>query len=159
MIWMLVAMAQADDPAGEPVELPQSGVVMKLNAYGKHLVGHVIVDAEALGALGMTLAKGDPPQPRSGTRVPLSHDMRVTGTPKGDRLVQNAVDSMLYFDNNEDGYLDAADPAFAALYLFVDADGDGKMVPAEARPLGEIGVESISRFGDIRFKEKWTETR
>lgn len=142
---LAIAPAQADD-------VPTTGVMLSLSAYGEALTGHLMVDADALGKLGLKLKSGD--AERAGPAVPLSHGTRVLGLPQGERQVQDAVDALMYFDGNGDGYLDAADPAFAALKLFVDRDGDGAVDAGEVRTLGEVGVDSISRFGSIRMKER-----
>jgi hypothetical protein len=128
-------------------------VVLSLEAYGQALVGHVLVDADALRTSAkLELKVGE--TPRVGPAVPLVDGMRILGLPQGERLVQGGIDTMLYFDANGDTYLDAKDPAFAALRLFVDANGDGKLQPAEVRSFGDVGIDSISRYGSIRMKER-----
>ncbi len=146
------ALAAAPAPAAPPPpEPPVHGVVLSLDAYGTALVGHVLVDTEVLEAVAkLTLRQGE--VPRAGKDVALADGLRILGLPQGERIVQGAIDTMLYFDANADGYLDALDPAFAALRLFVDANGDGKAQPAEVRSFGEIGIDSISKYGSIRMK-------
>ena len=133
-------------------EAPTGGVVVTLNAYGEHVVGHVLVDADALAKLGITLQREE--QKLTGPRVPLAHGVRILGLEQGEKQVQNAVDTLLYLDANKDSYLDAKDPGFATLSLFEDEDSDGKVSDAEVRTLEALGVESISRFGEIRMKER-----
>lgn len=147
MLSLLLAVlpARAEDP-------PTTGVMLSLNAYGESLMGHLMVDADQLAKLGLKLKVED--AERTGPVVPLAHGTRVLGLEQGERQVQDAVDSLMYFDANKDGYLDAADPAFAALSLFVDKDGDQVIDKGEVRTLGDIGVDSISRFGSIRMKER-----
>ncbi len=144
-VWLLSWVALAQDPAA-------SGVVVTLNAYGEHVVGHVLVDADALAKLGITLKKEE--TALTGPRVPLAHGTRILGLEVGEKQVQNAVDTLLYLDANGDGYLDARDPGFAALSVWADGNEDGKVVDSEVRTLGALGVDSVSRFGEIRMKER-----
>ena len=146
MLLLLPILAFGADPSP-----PTHGVLFSVDAYGKLLAGHIVADTKALEAVGVTLSIGDAKQ--AGV-VPLAPGMRVLGLEGGERIVEGAVDSLLYFDKNKDTYLDAADPAFPALMLFVDANADQKLQPGEARRLGDIGVESISRFGSVRMKER-----
>jgi hypothetical protein len=138
--------------AGWAAPLPTHGVVISLDAYGKLLVGYVLVDTTVLEAQGISLWTEQ--EKHQGKQVPLAHGMRVVGLPAGERLVQEAIDSLLYFDSNGDRYLDPLDPAFASLSLFVDRNQDQKIGEGEVRSLISLGVASISRYGEILMKER-----
>ncbi|MBF0097993.1 MAG: hypothetical protein HQM04_18240 [Magnetococcales bacterium] len=47
-------------------------------------------------------------------------------------------------DDNHDGMLNAADPAFATLMVWKDSDGDGTSLASELITLDQAGVQSIS---------------
>jgi hypothetical protein len=144
----LLSLALAAEPAAPP---PNHGVLLSIDAYGRMLNGHVLADTKLLEGAGIQLWVED--QRQTGV-VPLMHGMRVLGLEQGERLVDQAIDSLMYFDKNKDTYLDGKDPGFAALSLFVDANADARIQPGEVRTLAAIGVDSISRFGSIRMKER-----
>lgn len=144
MLHVLAAAALAD-----PLT---HGVIMKIDAYGTPLVGHVVVDADALAAVGLTFSVEG--EPRTGPSVPLAHGTFIKGLPKGDRYVEDAIATLMYFDGNGDGYLDGKDPVFAHLALFVDANADGATQAGEVRKFGDIGIDAISRFGSVIMKER-----
>jgi len=52
-------------------------------------------------------------------------------------------------DNNHDGKIGAADPAFSQLRVWVDYDGDGYSSPEELRTLNELGIKSINLASTI----------
>lgn len=143
---LLVSIAFAADPPAPP---PTHGILLSVDAYGRLLNGHVLADTAALAPIELWIED----RKQVGV-VPLAHGMRVLGLAQGERLVDQAIDSLMYFDTNKDTYLDAADPSFAALSLFVDGNTDAKIQPGEVRKLADIGVESISRFGSVRMREK-----
>ena len=151
----LAAADPAPDPAATPatVEVPPShGVLLSVDANGKLFAGNVVVDTAALEKIGITLFKGEARVAQK--TAPLADGLRVVGLQKGDRLVDGAIDSLMYFDANGDSYLDALDPAFSALAIFSDRNGDAKIGPGEVRTFVELGVDSISRFGSIRMKDR-----
>lgn len=148
MLPVLIAVARADDP-------PTSGVIMTVDAYGTPMSGHVVVDADALLSAGIKLFD-EQGAARVGKVVPLAHGMIIKGLPQGDRLVQDALDTLMYFDANSDKYLDAADPVFAHLGLFVDKNGDQVAQDGEVKSFGDVGIDNISKFGSIRMKERTT---
>lgn len=131
---------------------PSHGVLLALDAYGTLVSGHVVVDTAKLRALGIELwledGRIDAPV------VGLTPGLRVSGLTGGDRLVDEAIDSLMYFDANADTYLDGADPAFAALSVFTDKNADQRIGPGEVRSLESIGVASISRFGSVQMKPR-----
>jgi hypothetical protein len=133
--------------AADPAPPPNHGILLSVGSR----TGHVLADTAILAPLGLALWVEGAPQ--SGV-VPLTPGMRVLGLAQGERLVAEAADALMYFDSNGDRYLDAKDPAFAALYLFTDADGDGAVRTGEVLALGKLGVDSISRYGEVRMKEK-----
>src|SRR5687768_15587116 len=110
---MLTALLLAEALAADP---PTHGVILTIDAYGTPMVGHVVADADALAAAGLTFSVEG--QPRTGPVVPLAHGTLLKGLPKGDRIVEDAIASLMYFDANGDNYLDAKDPVFAHLSLF-----------------------------------------
>ncbi|GGK25134.1 calcium-binding protein [Salinarimonas ramus] len=56
-------------------------------------------------------------------------------------------------DSNGDGIIDAADPVFASLLLWRDADGDGVTDPGELQSLADAGIVSIDL--DAAFIDRW----
>jgi hypothetical protein len=71
--------------------------------------------------------------------------LRLTG-PEGDEITLS--DGWHFFtllDRNRDGRINAADPEYRLLRLFVDEDGDGKMGPGELMYLRGAGVHEIVR--------------
>lgn len=148
----LLAVATAAPPAA-PADPPTHGVVLSFEAYGAAIVGHVLVDTEKLrSSAGLSLQRG--PTPLVGPRVPLADGVRILGLPQGERLVSGAIDTMTFLDANGDGYLDPLDPAFGALLLFVDRNADAVVQPAEVRTFAEVGIDSVSRYGSIRIRER-----
>jgi hypothetical protein len=71
---------------------------------------------------------------------------------QGERLVQDSFPTLMYFESNGDPYVDATDPLFAGLWLFVDRDNDARIDTGEVRSLAALGVDSISKYGDVRMK-------
>jgi hypothetical protein len=55
----------------------------------------------------------------------------------------NGFIALAELDANHDGRIDAADPAFAQLVLWADANGDRRSSPDELRPLASV-IDSIS---------------
>ena len=80
--------------------------------------------------------------------------MVVKGLPKGTKVIGDAVDSLMLFDANGDNYLDAADPLWVDLYLFVDKNADQAAQATEVKKLGDLGIASISRYGAIQMKDR-----
>ena len=148
MLLLSIRLALGAEPASLP---PNHGIPFSVSASGRLLAGHVLADTKGLAPLGIELWVE---QKKQEGVVPLVPGMRVLGLPKGERLVAEATDTLMYFDANGDTYLDAADPAFAALSLFVDANGDARIGPGEVRRLGDLGVASVSRFGSVQMKEE-----
>lgn len=151
-ISLTAALAQTPpEPAAPPIAPPPPpihGLFLSIDAYGKLLEGYVLADAAKLNGLGLSLwtesAKHE-------GLVPIIHGMRLLGLPQGERVVAEVADSLLYFDANNDRYLDALDPAFGALSLFEDKDKDKKIDPGEVRTFASVGIESISRYGEVRM--------
>jgi len=131
--------------------LPTGRVTLDVEAYGERLAGVILADTAAL-APGVRLMKGT--EPVSG-RVELLTSMKVDRAGVRAKL-DGGSESLIAFDDNGDGYLDASDPSFAALALFVDANGDGEPQEGEVRPLGSLGIEWISRYGQVSFAERRT---
>ncbi|MEZ4235367.1 MAG: hypothetical protein R3F59_04250 [Myxococcota bacterium] len=143
----LVSLARAAEPPPAAPELPLShGVLLSVAGHA----GNVVVDTQKLAALGITLQQGE--ARLSQRTAPLADGLRVLGLDK-ERVVDGAVDSLMYFDANGDTYLDALDPAWPALSIFADRNGDGRAQAGEVRSLQDLGVDSISRFGSIRMKD------
>ncbi|MEQ1507925.1 MAG: hypothetical protein ABMB14_37195 [Myxococcota bacterium] len=137
--------------AGE-VPPPSFGVNLSVDAGGRLVVGHVLCDTAKLKALGIEL--WDEQVHRVEPQVPLMHGLRVVGLPAGERVVDQAIQGLLLFDANGDNYLDALDPAFGALALFEDRNGDQRIQAGEVQTLSALGVESISKFGSVRMKAR-----
>lgn len=147
-----VGPASAAPPAAPaPEEPPDHAITIGFEA-GRPVVGHVLADADALAALKITLLRDA--TPRAGKLVPLVDGMRIVGLPQGERIVQGGIDTLLQFDANGDHYLDATDPVFAALRVFEDGNGDHRAQPGEVRSFADAGIESISKYGSIRMKER-----
>jgi hypothetical protein len=156
--FVALTLAAAAEPGAPPVApvapdlSPAQGVLLSIDAYGKLVAGNVVVDTQKLGGMGITLFQG---QAKVAQKIaPLADGLRVVGLPKGERIVEGAVDTLMYFDANGDTYLDALDPAFAAFAVFDDRNGDERIQSGEVRMLVDLGVDSISRFGSIRMKER-----
>lgn len=60
----------------------------------------------------------------------------------GGATAHHGFEALAALDANADGVIDRADPAFAALLLWADADGDRASAPGELRPLADV-VTSI----------------
>lgn len=146
MIPAAVALAQAPPAPISPP--PNQGIVISVAQGSQLSVGHVLVDPAALAKLGVTLSIEG--RPAEGALVALVPRMTVRGLPIGERLVYDAIPTLMFFEATGDPYLDAADPAWAALRLFVDADRDAKVDPGEARSFSAAGIAWISRFGEVR---------
>ncbi|RKP46511.1 hypothetical protein D7S89_18010, partial [Trinickia fusca] len=82
-------------------------------------------------------------------------DKRGDGNITGDELIGNAgtdattaaangFTTLASLDSNGDGVIDARDPAFSKLRVWVDANGDGKSEAGELKTLSELGITSIS---------------
>lgn len=151
-LWCLAAFGAEPAPAPAPAPPLNHGLLLNIDAYGRSLSGHVVVDTAKLAAQGVSLWTEQ--QKHEGSFVPIVHGMRILGLAQGERIVQDAIDSLMYFDANGDKYLDALDPVFPLLMLFVDHNKDLRVQAGEARTLQSIGVDSISRYGEIRMKER-----
>lgn len=66
-----------------------------------------------------------------------------TRLPDGSK-VANGFEALALLDSNCDGQIDANDPAFTDLKIWIDADGDGCSQPKELWTLAEAGVASIA---------------
>jgi hypothetical protein len=62
-----------------------------------------------------------------------------TRLPDGSRA-RNGYDALAALDANRDGVIDRADPAFASLLLWADADGNRASSPGELRPLSSVVI-------------------
>jgi hypothetical protein len=61
----------------------------------------------------------------------------------GGARAKNGFEALAALDANGDGRLTAADPAFAHLVVWADADGDRRSAPGELRSLASLGVTAI----------------
>jgi Ca2+-binding RTX toxin-like protein len=66
-----------------------------------------------------------------------------TRLPDGTKAA-NGFEALAALDGNSDGQIDAGDAAFAALKVWIDANGDGYSQPEELLTLTEAGVEAIA---------------
>jgi hypothetical protein len=57
-------------------------------------------------------------------------------------FAENGFQALADLDVNHDSVIDAADPGFAAIKIWIDANGDGKTGPGEVMALGDA-VDSI----------------
>jgi LysM repeat protein len=69
---------------------------------------------------------------------------------------QRGAQLLTYYDSNQDGVLDAADPAFKAMKLWLDVDADGASQLYEVFGMQALGIERIELGGssdsqDIRI--------
>jgi hypothetical protein len=61
---------------------------------------------------------------------------------RGDRAAHGFA-ALAQYDRNHDGKIDAADPVFASLVLWQDADSDGVSDPGELTPVAASGVTAL----------------
>ncbi|MFZ4408873.1 MAG: hypothetical protein ACOYOH_16135 [Paracraurococcus sp.] len=133
LVWRLTHLFAAGDPllidlAGDGVHttaLADSGAHFAWNAGHPAAVSGWM--AAGTGMLVTLDALGNP--------VPIQ-------APPGDG--PDAFATLGGLDANHDGVLDAADPAFATLRIWVDADGDGVAKPGELNTLAELGIVGIN---------------
>ncbi|MBN3815175.1 hypothetical protein G3N57_00495, partial [Paraburkholderia sp. Se-20369] len=82
-------------------------------------------------------------------------DKNGDGKITGDELIGNAgtdatttaangFTTMASLNSNSDGVIDARDPAFSQLRVWIDANGDGTSQAGELKTLGELGITSLS---------------
>src|SRR6478609_2489033 len=85
--------------------------------------------------------------------------------PSPRRPIRNGFLALAQYDANGDGMIDASDPVYSQLRLWIDANHDGISQPEELHTLPEMGVVSISldyslsmrtdEFGNVfRYKAK-----
>lgn len=55
----------------------------------------------------------------------------------------NGFESLRKFDGNSDGWVDARDPLFSSIYLWMDSSGTGEFRRQDLKPLGEVGIHRI----------------
>ena len=86
-------------------------------------------------------------------------------TPQPTSAHPNGFLALAQYDANGDGVIDASDPVYSQLRLWIDANHDGISQPEELHTLAEMGVYSISlgyalsmrtdEFGNVfRYKAK-----
>ena len=63
--------------------------------------------------------------------------------PDGSRALDGFA-ALRVLDSNQDGVIDANDPDFASLSVWVDANSDARTDPGELRSLEQTGVQAIS---------------
>jgi hypothetical protein len=66
-----------------------------------------------------------------------------TPLPNG-QLAANGYQALAALDSNQDGKIDAQDPAYSQLRVWVDSDTDGVSQPGELHTLSQLGIDSIS---------------
>ncbi|CAK0760405.1 serralysin [uncultured Gammaproteobacteria bacterium] len=59
-------------------------------------------------------------------------------------LSGNAFQDLAALDANGDGVIDASDPEFTSLRVWVDTDGDGQSAAGELHTLSALGIQSIN---------------
>ncbi|CAK0772189.1 hypothetical protein WCLP8_4830002 [uncultured Gammaproteobacteria bacterium] len=59
-------------------------------------------------------------------------------------LSGDAFQELAALDGNGDGVIDASDPGFATLRVWVDVGGDGQSAAGELHTLNELGIQSIN---------------
>ncbi|MES2951816.1 MAG: cadherin-like domain-containing protein [Pseudomonadota bacterium] len=71
----------------------------------------------------------------------------------------NQLNSMDWLDSNGDGVLNASDPAFAAIKLFVDLDNDGRVDDGEQNSMQSLGLSSINfTTGQVNYSNGQSDT-
>lgn len=71
-----------------------------------------------------------------------------TRLPDG-RTATNGFEALAALDGNDDGVVDAKDPAFSSLLVWRDADGDKRSTKAELEPLKAAGVTALATRFDV----------
>lgn len=133
-------------------ELPAAPVELAVTWGTEQIRGPVVANANALANHGVVLFDGE--RALTGDIVPLAIGMRIT-TPSKQRVrFGDVIDGLMLFDLTGEGTLDARDPTFSALSVWVDADGDPAIALEELRPLSAVGITAITRFGDVRMGER-----
>ena len=78
-------------------------------------------------------------------------------TPEAKLASQNAAlqhNNVQWLDANGDGVLDARDPAFAAIKLWVDMNQDGQMQASEGATFADMGLQSINfKTGEVVYAD------
>ena len=127
--------------------IPQGSVGLAFDSGTQEVAGALVLDTSTLEASGARLMRG---KEVVAGQIELRVGMRVAREGSIEKLA-GGPGSLVAFDTNGDGYLDAADPAFKGLSLFVDFNEDGQRAPTELVPLHELGVQWISQYGDVAF--------
>jgi hypothetical protein len=77
-------------------------------------------------------------------------------TPQPQSDDPNGFDALRVYDTNNDGVIDARDPVFKSLRLWVDDNHDGISQPGELHTLTELGVNSISlKYHEDRWHDQY----
>ena len=69
---------------------------------------------------------------------------------------KNGFEALAELDRNDDGVLDAADPAWAKLLLWTDADHDGVSAATELQPIARSSVIALeTAYLRVGRKDRW----
>ena len=72
------------------------------------------------------------------------HELLANNDNCNSNACYDGVDALIAMDNNADGVINAADPIYARLLVWTDANQDGVSAPGELRTLADHGIRALS---------------
>ena len=93
--------------------------------------------------------------PHDGVVRALS-DLFGNFTPQPPSRDPNGYLALAVYDSNHDGVIDAQDPIYTSLRIWIDSNHDGVSQPEELHRLAELRVDSISlHYGELRMTDEY----
>jgi hypothetical protein len=93
--------------------------------------------------------------PHDGVVRALS-DLFGNFTPQPPSRDPNGYLALAVYDSNHDGVIDAQDPIYTGLRIWIDSNHDGVSQPEELHRLAELRVDSISlHYGELRMTDEY----